>query len=166
MGRTIAMSRWLGAAVAAALLLACGGSSSSSGPTDNCPNLAGAYPVTTEIMSGYGSGTVTDMTFTFTQTAPSCDFEMDNSHYSSASYKPVYKGRFNWTGTEATFSWESVSPSPMASGYALSYPSSALTMAVSGGVTRVFGSFNWAASSLSGSTNVCNGTVSTCTTPQ
>jgi hypothetical protein len=148
------------------LLLACGGSSSNA-PT--CPDLAGAYSVTTEIVSttcAVGLHVITEpITWTFAQTAPSCDFTMTNSLYPSS----VYTGSFTMVGTQAKVTWTSVSPNPTVGGFALSYTSENLTIspAVSPAVSTLSGSFVWhSGAGCDGTTNVCHGSVpSGCLTP-
>ena len=96
---------------------------------ENCPDLSGAYSVTTEIVSttcrlGLHNITQPD-TYTFTQIAPSCQFTMINSIYPSS----VYTGHFVVTGDSAKVIWDSVSPTPVSGGYALTYTAEDFTIA-------------------------------------
>jgi hypothetical protein len=130
---------------------------------DNCPDLSGAYSVTTEIVSTtcrLGLHTITQPdTYTFTQTAPSCQFTMINSIYPSS----VYTGHFVVTGASTKVIWDSESPALTSTGYALTYTAEDLTIAPG----TLSGSFTWhSGAGCDGTTNVCNGSVPTgCATP-
>jgi hypothetical protein len=141
-----------------------------AGSGNICPNLAGAYILTTEIVSTtckIGLHAITDpITYTFTQTAPSCNFTMANTVYPSS----LYTGHFVMAGSQAKVIWDSVDPAPSAAGYAFSY--TAVNLVITPGATvatsTIVGSFNWhSAADCDGTTNVCNGTVPAgCLTPQ
>jgi len=159
-----------GIAVAALVVVACGsGSSSSNVPADNCPNLAGDYSVTTEIVDTdcpLAKHAITQpVTWTFVQTAPSCSFTMSNSVYKT----PVYKGYFTMDGTHAKVTWTDVTPAPVAAGHDLTYTSENLTIVpgVAPAPGTLSGSFAWnSAYPCSGTTNVCSGSIPAgCLTP-
>jgi hypothetical protein len=124
---------------------------------DNCPDLSGAYSVTTEIVSTtcrLGLHTITQPdTYTFTQIAPSCQFTMINSIYPSS----VYAGHFVVEGALTKVIWDSQS-------HALTYTAEDLTIAPG----TLSGSFTWhSGAACDGTTNVCNGSLPTgCATPQ
>jgi hypothetical protein len=141
-------------------------SGTGTGPVvvgDNCPDLSGAYSVTTEIVSTtcrLGLHTITQPdTYTFTQTAPSCQFTMINSIYPSS----VYTGHFVVTSAGTKVIWDSESPALTSTGYALTYTAEDLTIAPG----TLSGSFTWhSGAGCDGTTNVCNGSVPTgCATP-
>jgi len=169
MGRThrSAMASLSAGIASAALLLACGGGGGST-PANNCPNFAGNYSVTTEIVSTTCPAVldrVTDATWKFTQAAPSCAFTMTDTTYSGS----VYSGHFAMSGTDATVSFDSVSPAPTPGGYTLTYVSESLTIypAVAPASSTISGSFVFhSAYPCDGTTNVCHGTVAACLTPQ
>ena len=156
------------------LVLACGGSSGGGGggdggggggtPANNCSSFAGAYSVTSEIMTTdcpLGLHVITQpITWTFVQTAPSCSFTMTSSLYPSSQYS----GYFTMDGTQAKVTWTSVNPAPISGNHALTYTSEDLTIA---GPGTVSGTFAWSnAYGCTGTTNVCHGSVpSGCTTP-
>jgi hypothetical protein len=149
---------------------ACGGSSDSgSGPPTSCPNLAGTYSVTTEIVSttcAAGLHTISQpVTWTFVQTAPSCNFTMTNSLYPSSQYA----GHFTMVGNNAQVTWTSVTPAPTVLGYTLSYTSENLTIvpAVAPATGTISGSFDFSISApCTGTTNVCHGSIASgCLTP-
>jgi len=149
---------------------ACGGSSDSgSGPAVSCPNLAGTYSVTTEIVSttcAAGLHTISQpVTWTFLQTAPSCNFTMTNSLYPSSQYA----GHFTMLGNNAQVTWTSVTPAPTVLGYTLSYASENLTIipAVAPATGTISGSFDFSISApCTGTTNVCHGSIASgCLTP-
>ena len=131
---------------------------------DNCPDLSGAYSVTTEIVSTtcrLGLHTITQPdTYTFTQIAPSCQFTMINSVYPSS----VYAGHFVVAGDSAKVIWDSETPALTSTGYALTYTAEDLTIAPG----TLSGSFTWhSGAACDGTTNVCNGSVPTgCAIPQ
>jgi hypothetical protein len=131
---------------------------------DNCPDLAGAYSVTTEIVSTtcrLGLHTITQPdTYTFTQIAPSCQFTMTNSIYPNSTYA----GHFIVTGDNAKVAWDSVTPGLASAGYALTYTAEDLIIAPG----TLSGNFTWhSGAACDGTTNVCNGSVpSGCPTPQ
>jgi hypothetical protein len=162
-------------------LIACGSSSSDStkpGNTpddsgvssDGCSSLAGAYSLTTEIVTTtcpVGLHTITQsITYTFTQTAPSCSFTMTNSLYAGS----IYTGHFVMAGTSAKVLWDAVDPLPTAASYALSYTAEDLTVtpATASAPSTIVGSFTWhSAYPCDGTTNVCTGSVPAgCLTPQ
>lgn len=167
----------VGPAIALSLLIvACGGgsgggggsssgSSSGGAPADNCSSFAGAYTVTSEIVSTdcpLGLHVITQpITWTFVQTAPSCSFTMTSSLYPSSRYE----GTFAMEGTQASVTWTSVSPAPISGGHALTYTSESLTITAPGG--NVSGSFTWSnAYGCTGTTNVCHGAIAAgCTSP-
>lgn len=163
-----------------ALVLACGDSGGNGGtggnggaggspPADDCASFAGSYEVTTEIVSTdcpAGLHVVTQPVFwTFTQSAPSCDFTMSNSLYPSSQYT----GRFTMSGSQAKVTWTSVEPAPIAGGHALTYTSENLTIvpAASPAPATLSGSFDWnSAYPCTGTTNVCHGSIAAgCPTP-
>ena len=61
------------------------GGSGGTGPADTCSDFSGTYSVTTEIVStdcALGLHAISSsVTWTFAQTAPSCNFTMTNSLY-------------------------------------------------------------------------------------
>ena len=140
------------------------------GSRDACPNLAGAYKLTTEIVSTtckVGLNVITQPdTYTFTQTAPSCQFTMTNSIYTG----PIYAGHFAMAGSQAKVIWDSVTPAPTAATYAITYTSEDLTITpgTTVGSSTIVGTFTWhSAAGCDGTTNVCNGSVPAgCPTPQ
>jgi len=155
-----------------ALLLACSSSSSTSadtGPADECADFAGAYSVTTEIVSTtcpVGLHVISQpVTYTFTQSAPSCAFTMTNSLYAGS----VYSGYFTMEGTQAKVTWTTVDPTPVVSGHALTYSSESLTItpAVAPATATISGSFAWSSAyPCTGTTNVCHGSIAAgCLTP-
>jgi hypothetical protein len=135
----------------------------------NCPSLAGAYGVTTEIVSttcAVGLHTITQpVTWTFVQTAPSCDFTMTNSVYPGS----LYSGHFTMVGSDAQITWTSVTPDPTVLGYTLSYTSENLTLVpgVAPAAGTISGSFDFSMSApCVGTTNVCHGSLpGGCATP-
>ncbi len=162
--------------------LGCGGSSDGAGSggaagadaghdaggdTHDCVSVAGAYAVTTQIVSApdcaVSVGRKTAATYTFTQTAPSCAFTMTNSVYPESRYEGV----LTMQGAQVDVTWTTVVPAPLAGGYALTYTSEHLTITPASGATTasLSGSFDWSTSACSGTTNVCNGSVASCTTP-
>lgn len=151
------------------VVLACGGSSSNSAPSDNCSNFAGTYSVTTEIVSTncpVGLHVISEpVTWTFVQSAASCNFTMTNSLYPGSQYS----GHFSMEGTQAKVTWTSVNPDPSAGGRALTYTSEDLTIspAVAPATPTISGSFAWnSAYPCTGTTNVCHGSVASgCLTP-
>ena len=150
-----------GLAVAVFALASCGGDSSNP-PADNCSSFAGTYNVTTEVVStdcSVGLHAISQpITWTFTQTAPSCSFTMTNSLYPGS----VYSGRFSMVGAQARVTWTSVIPAPSVLGRTLTYTSESLTItpAVAPAAATLAGSFNWStASPCGGTTNVCHGSV-------
>jgi len=156
------MTRLLVRIAFSVFVLGCGGSSSSQGPADNCSDFAGDYSLTTEIVSttcAIGLHVITpSITWTFAQTAPSCNFTMTNSLYQGSQYS----GYFTMVGTQATVTWTSVAPTPSVYGRALTYTGENLTISPG----AISGSFDWSAVSCIGTTNVCNGSVATgCLTP-
>lgn len=163
---TSVMARVLAGIACSVFVVACGGTSSSS-PAESCPNFAGTYSVTTEIVSTncpVGLHVVTGATWTVLQTAPSCSFTMTNSVYPGSQYT----GTFSMEGTQAKVTWTSVSPTPTVAGYALTYASEDLTIspAVAPATSTISGSFAWNnAYPCTGSTDVCHGSVASCTTP-
>jgi hypothetical protein len=160
-----------GGAAVSMLVFACASCSSStaSGPADNCPDLAGAYSVTSEIVSTtcpVGLHTITEpITWTFAQTAPSCGFTMTNSLYAGS----VYSGYFTMNGTKAEVTWTSVEPAPTVVGHALTYTSESLTItpAVAPATGALSGSFDWSSAyPCTGTTNICHGSVTSgCLSP-
>jgi hypothetical protein len=141
----------------------------SATTNDGCPNLAGVYSLTTEIVSTtckLGLHVITEATYTFTQTAPSCNFTMANTVYPSAKYT----GHFAMSGSQAKVIWDLIDPAPSAAGYALTY--TAVNLVITPGATvaasTIIGSFAWhSAANCDGATNVCNGAVPAgCLTPQ
>jgi hypothetical protein len=155
--------------VASSVFFAACGGSSDSGPVASCPNLAGAYSVTTEIVSttcAAGLHTISQpVTWTFVQTAPSCNFTMTNSLYPSSQYA----GNFTMVGSNAQVTWTSVTPAPTVLGYTLSYTSESLTIipAAAPAIGTISGSFNFSMSApCTGTTNVCHGSIASgCLTP-
>jgi len=143
----------------ASLVAACGGSSNKS-----CPALAGAYPVTTEIVSVSGctlvrAGTITrNVTYTFTQATPSCDFKMVNSVYPDSTYS----GHFTMSGSAANVHWDSEEP---ALSFTYSGEDLTLTPASASAGATLIGNFAWTTGSCQGTTNVCAGDVTDCTSP-
>ena len=149
------------------------GSSGSSGdassggdgsvtPADNCSSFAGAYDVTSEIVTTdcpLGLHTIS-VTWTFVQTAPSCSFTMTNTLYKG----PTYSGYFTMQGTQAKVTWTTVDPAPISGGHALTYVSENLVIAAPGTVS---GSFDWkSAYGCTGTTNICHGSIPAgCLTP-
>jgi hypothetical protein len=114
-----------------------------------------------------GLHTITQpITYTFTQTAPSCKFTMTNSIYPGSTYT----GHFTMAGSNAKVTWDSVDSAPTVAGYALTYTGEDLTItpAVAPATSTVSGSFTWhSAAGCDGTTNVCSGTVAAgCPTPQ
>jgi hypothetical protein len=179
------MARLLAGIACSLLAVACGGSSSSQsnngpvGPANNCTDFSGAYSVITQIIqSAPGTcslaiGVVTPATYTFTQSAPSCEFAMTNSIYSrSAAYShdtSQYKGHFDMTGNQAKVYWDSVTPLPKSGSsqqYDLTY-SNPVDLTISPGTTpTISGKFGWHASTpCDGLTYVCYGSGAHCTTP-
>jgi len=161
------MARLLAGIVCSAFVLACGGGSSSA-PEVSCPNFAGNYTLTTEIVSTdcpVGLHVVTEsITWTFVQTAPSCSFTMTNSLYPTS----LYTGSFTMVGNQAKVNWSSVNPAPTAANYALTYTSESLTIspAVAPATSTISGSFAWSSAyPCTGATNVCHGNVASCLTP-
>ncbi len=155
---------------------AIGSTDSANGSTDSgstllggCPDLSGVYNVTTEIVSTtcpLGLHVITQpITWTFVQTAPSCNFTMTNSLYPTS----LYAGQFSMVGTQARVTWTSATPAPIVSGYALTYTAESLTItrAVAPATATLSGSFDWnSAYPCSGTTNVCSGSVASgCLTP-
>ena len=134
-----------------------------------CPSLAGAYIVTTEIVSttcAVGLHTITQpVTWTFAQTAPSCNFTMTNSVYPGSGYA----GYFTMVGNNAKVTWTSVTPAPTVLGYTLTYTSENLTIvpAVAPATATISGSFDFSMSApCTGTTNVCHGPIPAgCATP-
>jgi hypothetical protein len=163
------MTRTLTCTALAMYLVACGSSGSSSTPIGGCPDLSGAYNVTTEIVSTtcpVGLHVITQpITWTFVQTAPSCNFTMTNSLYPTSHYA----GQFSMVGTQAKVTWTSSTPAPVVSGYALTYTAESLTItpAVAPAAATLSGSFDWnSAYPCTGTTNVCSGSVASgCLTP-
>jgi hypothetical protein len=102
------------------------------------------------------------ITYTFEQTAPSCDFTMTNSVYPDSTYT----GHFTVEGTQVKVTWDSVSPTPSAAGHALTYTGEDLT--ITPATLALAGTFSWqSAAGCDGTTNVCNGSVPAgCPTPQ
>jgi hypothetical protein len=155
------MARLLASVALSAFVLACGGGT-SQGPADNCSDFSGAYSLTTEIASTtcpVGLHYITPaITWTFAQTAPSCNFTMTNSLYPSSQYS----GYFSMEGTQAKVTWTSVDPAPNVSGYALTYTSEDLTVspAVAPATSTISGSFAWSSAyPCTGTTSVCPGSV-------
>jgi hypothetical protein len=160
-------------------LMACSSSSSTDEnspdtgvplPGDSCPNLAGTYNVTTQVISTtckLGLNVITQpITYVFTQAAPSCAFTMTNSVYPGS----VYTGHFTMAGSNAQVTWDSVAPTPTSAGYALTYTAESLTI-VPGPTpetSALFGTFAWhSGAACDGTTNVCSGSVPAgCPTPQ
>ena len=149
-----------------ALVVACGSSSSGGDggtASDGCPSFAGAYSVTTEIVTTtcpLGLHVIsTPVTWTFVQSAPSCNFTMTNSLYP----KSQYAGVFSMDGTQAKVTWSTVTPAPMVSGRVLTYTSESLTISPAvapATVGTISGSFDWnSAYPCTGTTNVCHGSV-------
>jgi hypothetical protein len=152
-------TRAAGRLLLSALILGCG--VGCGGGSSDCPNLAGAYSVTTEIVSTdcrLGLHAISQpVTWTFEQTAPSCSFKMTNSLYGSK-----YSGSFKMDGTQAKVTWTTVDPAPTVAGYALSYTSEDLTLTpgVAPAAGTISGSFVWSNTSpCGGTTNVCSGTI-------
>jgi hypothetical protein len=155
-------------------LLACGSDTSDNaktdGSSDSCANLAGAYSLTTQIVSTtckLGLNVITQpITYTFTQAAPSCQFTMANSIYAGSTYK----GHFVMAGSNAKVIWDSVNPPPSSAGYALTYTGEDLiiTPGATSSTSTIIGSFAWhSAAGCDGTTNVCNGLVPAgCPTPK
>jgi len=143
--------------------------SSDASIASGCPSLAGAYRVTTDIVATTCGAEWLDLTtaavYTFVQAAPSCSFTMTNSVYAGS----VYSGHFVMAGSNAQVLWDSVNPAPSVLGNALTYTSESLT--ITPGATQaastLVGSFAWqSAANCGGTTNVCNGSVTSCPTPQ
>jgi hypothetical protein len=143
--------------------------SSDTSIASGCPSLAGAYRVTTDIVATTCGAEWLDLTtaavYTFVQAAPSCSFTMTNSVYAGS----VYSGHFVMAGSNAQVLWDSVNPAPSVLGNALTYTSESLT--ITPGATQaastLVGSFAWqSAANCGGTTNVCNGSVTSCPTPQ
>ena len=141
------------------------------GPSGVCPNLAGAYTLTTQIVSTtckVGLNTVTQpITYTFKQSAPSCSFTMTASIYAGSTYT----GHFVMAGGKAKVFWDSVAPAPTILTYALSYTGEdlAITPGATAATSTIVGSFTWhSAADCDGTTNVCNGAIPTggCPTPK
>ena len=160
------MNRRFNASIAVALsLTACGADDQSPAPAV-CPDLAGTYTVTTEIVSttcSLGLHAITQpIAYTFTQSAPSCAFTMTNGVYPGSTYA----GRFTVNGGRVSVTWDSVNPPPTVAGYALSYTGESLTIAPATGTLS--GSFSWhSAAGCDGTTNVCNDAVPAgCLTPR
>jgi len=149
---------------------ATGSTDSASTPIGGCPDLSGAYNVTTEIVSTtcpLGLHVITQpITWTFVQTAPSCNFTMTNSLYPTSHYA----GQFSMVGTQAKVTWTSSTPAPLVSGYALTYTAENLTIApaVPPAAATLSGSFDWSSAyPCTGTTNVCSGSVASgCLTPK
>ena len=158
------MPRLIAVIVGSLCMAACGGG--GGGSSNDCPALAGDYSVTSEIVSttcALGLHTITQpITYTFTQTAPSCDFTMTNSVYQG----PIYTGHFTVDGSQVKVTWDSVDPTPSAAGHALTYTGEDLT--ITPATASLAGTFSWqSAAGCDGTTNVCNGTVPAgCPTPQ
>src|SRR5450631_883322 len=140
------------------------------GPNYSCPDLAGAYILTTQIVSTtckVGLNVVTQpITYTFKQTAPSCNFTMTASLYSGSAYS----GHFVMAGGKAKVLWDSVNPAPTILGSALSYTGEdlSITPGATAATSTIVGSFTWhSAASCDGTTNVCNGSIPAgCPTPK
>jgi hypothetical protein len=104
--------------------------------------------VTTEIVSttcAVGLHTITQpITWTFVQTAPSCNFTMTNSVYPASQYA----GHFTMVGNNAQVTWTSVTPAPTVLGATLTYTSENLTIipAVAPAAATISGSFNFSMS--------------------
>ena len=132
------------------------------GANASCPNLAGAYILTTQIVSTtckLGLNTITQpITYTFKQTAPSCSFTMTASIYPSSTYT----GHFVMAGGKAKVIWDSVAPAPTILSYALTYTGEDLTITpgTTAATSMIAGSFTWhSGADCDGTTNVCNGAV-------
>jgi len=140
------------------------------GPNYSCPDLAGAYSLTTQIVSTtckVGLNVVTQsITYTFKQTAPSCNFTMTDSLYSGSAYS----GHFVMAGGKAKVLWDSVNPAPTILGSALSYTGEdlSITPGATAATSTIVGSFTWhSAANCDGTTNVCNGSIPAgCPTPK
>jgi hypothetical protein len=143
------------------------------GPNNGCPNLAGAYSVTTQIVNmnpcKVGLNTITEpITYTFKQTAPSCSFTMAASIYPSSNYS----GHFVMAGGKAKVIWDSVDPAPTILGYAVSYTGEDLTITpgTTAATSTLAGSFTWHVTTTTGcdgTTNVCSGSIPAgCPTPK
>jgi hypothetical protein len=155
-------------------LLGCGSGSSDGDKSGNdgtgCPSLAGAYTLTTQVVTTtcrVGLNTITQpVVYTFTQTAPACTFTMTNSVYTG----PTYTGHFAMEGSNAKVVWDSVSPAPTAAGYALTYTAEDITIipGATQATSVISGTFSWtSAAACEGTTNICNGAVPAgCPTPQ
>ena len=168
------MTRLLVRIAFSVFVLGCGGSGSSGGPAgsggsggtspaDNCSDFSGTYSVTTEIVStdcALGLHAISSsVTWTFAQTAPSCNFTMTNSLYPTSQYS----GYFTMEGAQAKITWTSVVPAPSVAGRALTYTGENLTISPG----AISGSFDWSAVSCIGTTNVCNGSAaSDCLIPK
>jgi hypothetical protein len=155
------MSRLLAGIALSVFGLACGGGT-SNGPANNCSDFSGPYSLTTEIVSTtcpVGLHVITQaITWTFVQTAPSCNFTMTNSLYPDSQYS----GYFSTQGSGAKVTWTSVAPAPSVGGYALTYTSEDLTVspAVAPGTPTISGSVAWSSAyPCTGTTNVCNGSA-------
>jgi hypothetical protein len=141
----------------------------TSATAASCPSLAGAYGVMTEIVSttcAAGLHTISQpVTWTFAQTAPSCDFTMTNSLYPGSQYA----GHFTMVGSDARVTWTSVTPAPTVLGYTLSYTSENLTIVpgVAPATGTISGSFDFDLSApCAGTTNLCHGSLpGGCATP-
>jgi hypothetical protein len=141
-----------------------------AGRNDSCPNLAGAYILTTQIVSTtckLGLNTVTQpITYTFKQTAPSCSFTMTASIYPSSTYT----GHFVMAGGKAKVFWDSVSPAPSILTYALTYTGEDLAImpGATAATSTIAGTFTWhSAADCDGTTNVCSGALPAgCPTPK
>ena len=146
------------------------GSGGADAGVDGCPDLAGAYAVTTEIVittCPVGRYVISQpVTWTFAQSAPSCAFTMTNSLYSSSTYT----GHFRMAGDHAEVIWTSVDPAPKVGGRALTYTSEslAITPAAASPTGVLSGSFDWSSAyPCTGTTNVCHGSVASgCLTPE
>jgi hypothetical protein len=162
------MTRLLVRIALSVFVLGCGGSGSGggpagsggsggTGPADNCSDFSGTYSVTTEIVStdcALGLHAISpSVTWTFAQTAPSCNFTMTNSLYPTSQYS----GYFSMEGSQTKVTWTSVAPAPVVGGRALTYTGE--NLAISPGA--ISGSFDWSAVSCTGTTNVCSGSVAT-----
>ena len=151
-----------------------GTSSDASGATrdggaNDCTDFSGTYDVTTEVVAtdcSLGLHAISQpVRWKFLQTAPSCDFHMNNSLYPDC----VYTGYFTMTGTQAKITWTQVVPAPLVAGRTLTYTSEDLTIAAGadGGGGILSGTFAWGSSApCTGTTNVCHGSVPAgCPTP-
>lgn len=162
---TVMLARIIVAVAASAWASGCTGGTGGSGgggTGGGCASFSGAYDVTTEIVDTtcpVGLHTISQpVTWTFTQAAPSCDFTMTNSLYSSS----VYSGHFTMDGTRAKVTWTSVMPAPVVGGRALTYTAEDLTItaAAASAAGSVSGSFEWSSAyPCTGTTNVCSGTL-------